>query len=69
MGCATIAFLPLFSGDEGLSASQQGPIQSYPTTRDAWKALLRRAQLQWHPDKNPQNEIVATIIFRSVQAE
>ncbi|CAE7249139.1 vgl1 [Symbiodinium natans] len=32
------------------------------------KAILRRAQLKWHPDKNPADEIVATIVFRSVQA-
>ncbi|CAE7443361.1 Vigilin [Symbiodinium microadriaticum] len=32
------------------------------------KALLRRAQLKWHPDKNPDNEIIATIVFRFVQA-
>ncbi|CAJ1338102.1 unnamed protein product [Effrenium voratum] len=32
------------------------------------KASLRKAQLRWHPDKNPENPIVSTIIFRSVQA-
>jgi len=32
------------------------------------KAVLRRAQLKWHPDKNPDDEIIATIVFRFVQA-
>eukprot|EP00913_Durusdinium_trenchii_P001085 g995.t1 len=32
------------------------------------KATLQRARLQWHPDKNPAVESLATSVFRSVQA-
>jgi len=39
-----------------------------PSTKDVIKAAYRKKAMEWHPDRNPQRELLATEMFKKINA-